>query len=91
MDRHQKKPSVLSDFKSDDYRIFNDELKYIQQRRRFASLLTPNKPNPEDRLNGTLSATAIAVFNGAHIIRTHDIDNQLIEIVKLAEEVRRNK
>jgi dihydropteroate synthase len=49
-----------------------------------------NIPDPEDRLNGTLSATAIAVFNGAHIIRTHDVNHQLLEIIKLAEEVRKN-
>ena len=45
---------------------------------------------PEDRYNGTLSATAIAVFNGAHIVRTHDINSQLLEIVKIAEEIRKN-
>jgi len=32
-----------------------------------------NKPDPFQRLSGTLSATAIAVFLGAHIVRTHDI------------------
>ncbi|MFX0023904.1 MAG: dihydropteroate synthase [Candidatus Hermodarchaeota archaeon] len=52
---------------------------------------TLNIPDPEERLNGTLSATAIAVFNGAHIIRTHDVNSQLIEIVKMAEEIRKNK
>ena len=52
---------------------------------------TLNIPNPEDRLNGTLSSTAIAVYNGAHIIRTHDVDNQLLEILKMAEEIRRNQ
>jgi dihydropteroate synthase len=52
---------------------------------------TLNIPDPEDRLNGTLSATAIAVFNGAHLVRTHDVSNQLIEIVKMAEEIRKNK
>ncbi len=45
---------------------------------------------PENRYNGTLSATAIAVFNGAHIVRTHDVNKQLFEIVKIAEEIRRN-
>lgn len=50
-----------------------------------------NIPNPEDRFYGTLSATAIAVFNGAHLVRTHDVNNQLIEIVKMAEEIRKNK
>ena len=52
---------------------------------------TLNIPDPENRLNGTLSATAIAVFNGAHMVRTHDVNNQLLEIVKMAEELRRNK
>lgn len=52
---------------------------------------TLNIPDPENRLNGTLSATAIAVFNGAHIIRTHDVNDQLLEIIKMAEELRRNK
>jgi dihydropteroate synthase len=52
---------------------------------------TLNLPEPEKRLNGTLSATAIAVFKGAHIVRTHDVNSQLLEIVKMAEEIRRNK
>jgi dihydropteroate synthase len=52
---------------------------------------TLNLLEPEKRLNGSLSATAIAVFNGAHIVRTHDVNSQLIEIVKMAEEIRRNK
>ncbi|MBY9003994.1 MAG: dihydropteroate synthase [Candidatus Lokiarchaeota archaeon] len=51
---------------------------------------TLNIPEPEKRLNGTLSATAIAVFKGAHIIRTHDVNNQLSEIVKMAESIRRS-
>jgi len=46
---------------------------------------------PEKRLNGTLSATAIAIYKGAHIIRTHDVNQQLTEIVKIAEEIRKNK
>ncbi|MFX1591921.1 MAG: dihydropteroate synthase, partial [Promethearchaeota archaeon] len=52
---------------------------------------TLNIPDPENRLNGTLSATAIAVFNGAHVVRTHDVNDQLLEIIKMAEEIRRNK
>ncbi|MDD4652469.1 MAG: dihydropteroate synthase [Methanothrix sp.] len=32
-----------------------------------------NKPDPFQRLSGTLAATAIAVYLGAHIVRTHDI------------------
>ena len=48
-------------------------------------------PEPEMRLNGTLSATAIAVYKGAHIIRTHDVNQQLMEIIKIAEEIRKNE
>lgn len=32
-----------------------------------------NEPDPFQRLSGTLAATAIAVYLGAHIVRTHDI------------------
>jgi dihydropteroate synthase len=52
---------------------------------------TLNLPEPEKRLNGSLSATAIAVYNGAHVVRTHDVNEQLLEIVKMAEEIRRNQ
>jgi dihydropteroate synthase len=52
---------------------------------------TLNIPDPENRLNGTLSSTAIAVYNGAHIVRTHDVDNQLIEMSRMAQEIRRNQ
>jgi dihydropteroate synthase len=52
---------------------------------------TLNITEPEKRLNGTLSATAIAIYKGAHIIRTHDVNQQLTEIIKIAEEIRKNK
>lgn len=52
---------------------------------------TLNLPNPEDRLSGTLSSTAIAVYNGAHIVRTHDVNKDLFEMVKIAREIRKNQ
>nr|MDO8082282.1 dihydropteroate synthase [Candidatus Freyarchaeota archaeon] len=42
--------------------------------------------NPEERLTGSLAATAIAVFNGANAIRTHDV-KQTKETVKVAEAI----
>ncbi|WXG40917.1 MAG: dihydropteroate synthase [Candidatus Freyarchaeum deiterrae] len=45
-----------------------------------------NLKNPEERLNGSLAATAIAVFNGANAIRTHDV-KQTKETVKVAEAI----
>ncbi|MHA1267130.1 MAG: dihydropteroate synthase [Candidatus Helarchaeota archaeon] len=45
-------------------------------------------PDPADRLIGTLAATAIAVYNGAHIIRTHDV-KETREAIGVAESFRK--
>jgi len=50
-----------------------------------------NITEPEKRLNGSLSATAIAVYKGVHIIRTHDVNQQLMEIIKIAEKIRKSE
>lgn len=44
-------------------------------------------PDPEKRLAGSLAATAIAVYLGAHIVRTHDISASL-EAIAMARAVR---
>jgi dihydropteroate synthase len=46
--------------------------------------------NPEQRLFGSLSAAAIAVFNGAHLVRTHDV-KATVEVVRLAEYIKKSK
>jgi dihydropteroate synthase len=43
---------------------------------------------PEERLIGSLAAAAIATFNGAHLIRTHDV-GESVEAVRMAENIRR--
>ena len=45
------------------------------------------QPDPQQRLPGTLAATAIAVYLGAHIVRTHDISSSR-ETVAMAEAIR---
>ena len=45
-------------------------------------------PNPKDRLLGSLAATAIAVQNGATVIRTHD-PKETAHVVRVAEAIRR--
>ncbi|WP_298685636.1 dihydropteroate synthase [uncultured Methanomethylovorans sp.] len=42
---------------------------------------------PEERLYGTLAATAIVVHKGAHIIRTHDV-HQTMDVVEVAAAMR---
>lgn len=44
--------------------------------------------DPDKRLIGSLAATAIAVYNGAHLVRTHDV-KETLQAVKIAEAIRR--
>jgi dihydropteroate synthase len=46
-----------------------------------------DQANPTDRLIGSLTCAAIAVYNGAHIIRAHDI-KETVEAVRMAERLR---
>ena len=45
------------------------------------------KEDPSDRLAGSLAATAIAVANGAHLIRTHDV-GATRDAIRMAEALR---
>jgi len=56
-------------------------------RKSFIGAVTGRK-DPDERLPGSLSATAIAVFNGASIIRTHDV-KETLDAVKTAAFMRR--
>lgn len=42
---------------------------------------------PEERLPGSLAATTVAVFNGAHVIRCHDVA-ETRQAVRVAEAIR---
>jgi dihydropteroate synthase len=44
-------------------------------------------PEAADRLLGSLACAAVAVFNGAHIIRAHDV-KETVETVRMAERLR---
>jgi dihydropteroate synthase len=46
--------------------------------------------DPADRLAGSLAATAVAVLNGADVVRTHDVEETL-RAVRVAEAIRRAK
>jgi dihydropteroate synthase len=45
------------------------------------------KPDPDDRLIGSLATTAIAVLNGAHVVRTHDVAATR-DAIRMAEALR---
>lgn len=56
-------------------------------RKSFIGAVTGRK-DPAERLAGSLSATAIAVWNGAHIIRAHDV-RETVDAVKMAAFIRK--
>lgn len=56
-------------------------------RKSFLGAMT-GRERPEQRLAGSLAATAVAVVNGAALIRTHDVA-ETRDAVRLAEQVRR--
>jgi len=45
------------------------------------------QPDPYERLSGTLAATAVAVYLGAHIVRTHDVSASR-DTVTIAKAIR---
>ena len=55
-------------------------------RKSFIGKIT-GEEDPEKRLFGSLSATAIAVYNGASLIRTHDV-RETVQAIRVAEFIR---
>ena len=54
-------------------------------RKSFVGEVLGGRP-PEGRLHGSLAATAIAVLNGANLIRTHDV-RETVDAVRVAEAI----
>jgi dihydropteroate synthase len=55
-------------------------------RKSFVGAIT-GRPSTEDRLAGSLAATAVAVWNGASLVRAHDVAETL-DAVRVAERLR---
>lgn len=58
-------------------------------RKSFIGAIT-GREKPEERLYGSLSATAIAVYNGAHLVRTHDV-KETKDVVRVASFIGKHK
>jgi dihydropteroate synthase len=56
-------------------------------RKSFVGAIT-GRPRTEARLAGSLAATAVAVLNGAALLRTHDVAETL-DAIRIAERIRR--
>jgi len=69
------------------FRILNKPILVGISRKSFIGSVTGAK-DPGQRLPGTLGATAIAVFNGAHVVRTHDVNRETIEVIAIASAIK---
>ncbi len=70
-----------------DLRSFGFPLLVGASRKSFIGKIL-DQPKVRDRLIGSLTCAAIAVANGAHIIRAHDV-KETMEAVRMAERLRR--
>lgn len=69
----------------EELRILNKPV-YVGISRKTSIGKVLNDAPPDQRLFGTLGATIIALVNGAHIIRTHDV-RPTLEAVKVAQTI----
>ena len=67
-------------------RVLNRPVMAAVSRKSFIGAVL-KRPNPGKRLQGSLAATAIAVYNGAHLVRTHDVAASM-ETIRMAEAIR---
>lgn len=70
------------------FRVFGQPILVGISRKSFITGVLGQRP-PDQRYNGTLAATTIAVYNGAHIIRTHDITEELVEMIRMGQAIRK--
>ncbi|AEK72560.1 dihydropteroate synthase [Thermococcus sp. 4557] len=68
-------------------KIFGRPILIGVSRKSFIGAITDRK-DPLERLPGSLAATAVAIFNGANIIRTHDV-RETLDAVKMATFMRK--
>jgi len=69
-----------------EFRILSRPILIGVSRKSFIGKLL-EKPDPSDRLAGSLAATAIAIANGAHMVRTHDV-GATRDAIQVAEALR---
>jgi len=67
-------------------RVLNRPVMAAVSRKSFIGAVL-KRQNPAERLQGSLAATAIAIYNGAHLVRTHDVAASL-DTIRMAEAVR---
>ncbi|MFW9852244.1 MAG: dihydropteroate synthase [Candidatus Thorarchaeota archaeon] len=69
----------------EEFRVLNKPI-YIGISRKTSIGKALNDAPPEDRLYGSIGATIVAILNGAHIVRTHDVKPTL-EAIRVVETI----
>ena len=67
-------------------RVLNRPVMAALSRKSFIGAVL-DRPIPAERLPGSLAATAVAVYNGAHLVRTHDVAASM-DTIRMAEAIR---
>lgn len=70
-----------------DFRCFGFPILIGLSRKSFLGTVL-NEKDASKREYGSLAATSIAVYNGAHIVRTHDINSAMVQAIRTAEVIR---
>ena len=74
----------------EEFRSFGYPILIALSRKSFIGTVLGGKP-PEERYFGSLAASAIACYKGAHIIRTHDVNEAMNDTLKISLEIRNAK
>lgn len=69
-----------------EFRLLGKPLAIGVSRKAFIGKILGDAP-PSERLEGTAAAVAIAIFNGANIIRVHDI-SEMSKVAKVADAIK---
>lgn len=70
-----------------EFTLFEKPILIGPSRKAFIGRILEDTP-PLERLEGTASAVAISVFNGANIVRVHDVA-EMVRVVKVADAIKR--
>lgn len=73
--------------KLSEFRVLNKPILVAISRKSFIGDVL-GYPDPKDRLMGTLACTSIAIYNGAHMVRTHDV-KETLDIIKMSRAFRK--
>jgi dihydropteroate synthase len=71
----------------EEFKKFGLPIMVGASRKSFINMLNPVDKKPEERLGGSIASAVVAVFNGADIVRVHDV-KETIEALKIVQAIK---